>query len=115
MSSRSFDRVRLTSTPASLRSVSIFFALNRLMPAASSKISRRSFVDACSSASTRPWAMMRVAAVPGPAAEEQVLDVLEPGDLAVDEVLAGAVAVDAAGESALRRRRRRAAGGRCRT
>nr|WP_171468867.1 hypothetical protein [Frigoriglobus tundricola] len=34
----------------------------------------------------------------GTAAEEQVLDVLEAGHLAVDEVLAGAVAVHAAGE-----------------
>ena len=34
----------------------------------------------------------------GPGAEEQVLDVLEPAELAVDEVFALAVAVDAAGD-----------------
>ena len=40
----------------------------------------------------------RVAARAGPAAEEDVLEVLEPRDFAVDEVLAGPVAVHAARE-----------------
>src|SRR5207249_680343 len=64
--SRSRARVRLPSTAASLRSVSVFFALNRLMPAASSKISRRSVVDAWSNSSTRPWAMTVYPPAPAP-------------------------------------------------
>src|SRR5207248_4672818 len=39
-----------------------------------------------------------VPAGPGPGPEEDLLDVLEAGHLAVDEVLAGAVAVDPAGD-----------------
>src|SRR4029079_5952914 len=40
----------------------------------------------------------RVPAAAGPAAEKDVLEVAEAGGVPVDQVLAGAVAVDAAGE-----------------
>jgi hypothetical protein len=46
-------------TRSSLRKVSVFFALKRLMPAASSKIVRRSLVDACKRTSTLPCSMMQ--------------------------------------------------------
>ena len=51
------SRSRFCSTRSSRRRASIFLALKRLMPAASSKIIRRSRGDDCSSTSTLPCSM----------------------------------------------------------
>ena len=73
------------------------------MPAASSKIVRRSSVDACKQSVDAALLDDAIGIGAGAGAEKQILDVLEPARLAVDQVFAFAVAVDAAARFALRR------------
>src|SRR5437762_2745112 len=88
------SRCRFCSTRSSRRSDSIFLTLKRLIPAASSKIIRRSSVDACKSASTRPCSMMHAAAeaLGGLFAED-------PFDRVDDVALAGPVRPDDRGHA----------------
>ena len=95
----SCSRRRFASVASSFRSASFFWDLYFVIPAASSKIARRSSGSAAQDQIDLPLLHDRVSAPTHAGIHEQLVDVLEPAGRLVEQVFAFPIAKNAPGDA----------------